>query len=66
MSLTLNLPELLIFLAFDRDFLTGLVIKVDFFPALFLKQLVTRLILLHLVPGAYSAFLGGLGDRGVV
>jgi hypothetical protein len=41
--------SLLVFLTFDRDFLTGLVIKVDFFPALFLDQRITRQVLLHLI-----------------
>jgi hypothetical protein len=61
--LSLKIP-LLVFLTFDRDFLTGLVIKVDFFPALFLDQLITRQILLHLIPGDDRSVLGGLSYRG--
>jgi hypothetical protein len=61
--LSLKIP-LLVFLTFDRDFLTGLVIKVDFFPAPFLDQLITRQILLHLIRGDNRPVLGGLGYRG--
>jgi hypothetical protein len=56
--------SLLVFLTFDRDFLTGLIIKVDFFPALFLDQLITRQILRHLIRGDNRSVLGGLGYRG--